>query len=177
MNKKELDNQIRAWSCWIARDCENDVYIKTSIVQDLIGRLDEPQHTPVEVPTTIYDEIVWHEKLGHDKTYTIWSIMGGLEDNTYDFGIREWIRSHDSELICAVVYGCKPIKSRYIVRLGNLIFKSWGEDNVTPNFVVDSQPGALDGARKFPNKEIAEEAKQMIGGKVEEIWFTGVEWI
>src|SRR5699024_3576472 len=109
MNKEELINYVKNINPWGLRASEFQKKILEAVDQ-----LDEPAHEPVEVPTAIYDDIIWHEKLGYDKTYTIWSIMDGLEDDTYDFGIKEWIRSHDDELIKAVVYGCKPIKKRWV---------------------------------------------------------------
>src|SRR5699024_11857638 len=132
----------------------------------------------IEVPEEIYNDIERYEKgVFYAKASTIWAILDNMQNGSYQTSTDEWLRNHDTELIDAVLYGCKPMKKRWVVKMKNAFFadfaksflgderkEEWGLADF--NTIVKEE---LAKAYKFTDKAKAEAVATLVGGKVEEL--------
>ena len=127
----------------------------------------------IEVPEEIYNDIERYEKgVFYAKASTIWAILDNMQNGSYQTSTDEWLRNHDTELIDAVLYGCKPMKKQWVVIKdnghGKMYLKSYSA-NSDSEFVNYKFNWKKNGRLVFTDKAKAEAVATLVGGKVEEL--------
>src|SRR5699024_3380056 len=123
MNKEELINYVQNINPWGLRASEFQKKILEAVDQ-----LDEPAHEPVEVPEVITKDIDYiRNELECDNAEIIRVITLENIGGTYDDETTAWLNQHNDDVISDVLYGCKPMKKRWVVKMKNAFFADFAK--------------------------------------------------
>ena len=168
MNKEELINYVKNINPWGLRASEFQKKILEAVDQ-----LDEPAHEPVEVPEVIKKDIDYiRNELECDNAEIIRVITFENIGGTYDDETTAWVNQHNDDVISAVLYGCKPMKKKWVVIKDNGHWKTYLKAYSASSdfgFVNHEFNWEKSGRLVFTGKAKAEAVATLVGGEVEEI--------